>query len=808
MSLRRPLFWSLFALLALVCTVFAIQYFPRAFPLVNLDIRMDRGGALQEARLLAEKLQLGPPEFEQAASFGLDGEVQNFVELEGGGKEAFNRLLGQELYSPYTWRVRHYREKETDESLLLFTPAGRPYGFVEKIPEDEPGAALPSDQARTIAEAAALREWKIDVGSYDRVEDSRQVRPGGRVDHTFVYEHPRRDIGGGRYRLRLTVSGDKPTEVTRFIKIPEGFQRRYQEMRSANQTIGTAASLAMAVLYILGGCVIGLFLLLRKGWVLWRQAVVLGVSLSLLQALAAINEWPLAWMDYDTALSIRGFVLQQTTSVLVRFGGLAILLSLSFMAAESLTRRAFPGQIQFWKIGSPGVANSPAVLGRTVAGYLLVPLFFGYEVTLYLFANRALGWWSPSNILFHPDVLATYFPWLSAIAPSLQAGFWEECLFRAVPLAGAALIGEKMGRRRAWIVGALVVQALIFGAGHAAYPNQPALARVVELIVPSLCFGGLYLSFGLLPSIILHFAFDTVWFAMPLFVASAPGLGLDKVLLVVLSLTPLWIVLAARIRAGRWNDAIDKQLNGEWTPPLKPPPEVETPPPWQAPSRSARLSPVTRRVLQTGGLIGIATWALWGNFQNDAPPLPLTRQQALEVARGALSRQSGATLESWTELAFVQANPDQQHQFIWQTAGDETYRSLLGSYLSPPLWVVRFAKFDQGDTEERAEEFRVYIRPDGQVWRFLHQLPEARSGASFSEQDARELALSAVSAKYKLQPSQLKEISAQPAKLPDRLDWTFTFSDKTQPLPRGETRIGVGIGGAKVVDLYRHVHVP
>ena len=46
---------------------------------------------------------------------------------------------------------------------------------------------------------------------------------------------------------------------------------------------------------------------------------------------------------------------------------------------------------------------------------------------------------------------------------------------------------------------AFVVQAVIFGAGHAPYPTQPSFARPVELIIPSIGFGLLYVYFGLLP---------------------------------------------------------------------------------------------------------------------------------------------------------------------------------------------------------------------------------------------------------------------------------------------------------------------
>ena len=72
------------------------------------------------------------------------------------------------------------------------------------------------------------------------------------------------------------------------------------------------------------------------------------------------------------------------------------------------------------------------------------------------------------------------------------------------------------------------MQAIVFGSGHAPYPNQPAFARPVELILPSIGFGLLYVYFGLLPGIILHFTFDVVWFALPIFLASAPGIWFDR----------------------------------------------------------------------------------------------------------------------------------------------------------------------------------------------------------------------------------------------------------------------------------------
>ena len=56
-----------------------------------------------------------------------------------------------------------------------------------------------------------------------------------------------------RFRVRLGVAGNRLTEVTHFGFIPQSFERRFEELRSSNNTIAGAASLAAGVLYGLGG---------------------------------------------------------------------------------------------------------------------------------------------------------------------------------------------------------------------------------------------------------------------------------------------------------------------------------------------------------------------------------------------------------------------------------------------------------------------------------------------------------------------------------------------------------------------------
>src|SRR4051794_10949067 len=112
--MRRSAFWIALAVMSAAAVGIGIRYFPQAFSIVALDITMDRGHALDAARVIAFGDGLGPPGFSQAASFAGDDEAQTFVELEGGGKEAFTRMLRDRTYAAYTWRVRHFKDGETN----------------------------------------------------------------------------------------------------------------------------------------------------------------------------------------------------------------------------------------------------------------------------------------------------------------------------------------------------------------------------------------------------------------------------------------------------------------------------------------------------------------------------------------------------------------------------------------------------------------------------------------------------------------------------------------------------------------------
>ena len=104
-----------------------------------------------------------------------------------------------------------------------------------------------------LAKFEAAEHWNVDLTNYDLVETSQDVKPSERIDYTFVYSRNDISIGAeGEYRLKLGVSGNKLTEVNHYIKIPETFKRKYEEMRSYNNTIASVANYAILIFYVLG----------------------------------------------------------------------------------------------------------------------------------------------------------------------------------------------------------------------------------------------------------------------------------------------------------------------------------------------------------------------------------------------------------------------------------------------------------------------------------------------------------------------------------------------------------------------------
>ena len=809
---RTRAFWVVYATASALALFVAARLFPLAIPMLELDVTASRADMLAKAREIAAARGLAP-RADAAARFGHDGTTQNYVELEGGGKPAFAALTHGELYSPYWWEVRLFTPGEIEESLLRFRPDGKPIGFARRVAEtyvrDPASAALSADAARALAESRAQADWGVSLAAYALIEHSQETRKSGRVDHTFVYERPEK-LGEATVRLRLSVAGDELVGVAPFVKVPERFERRYRELRSVNNLIAGVAGVAALVLYGIGGIVLGSLWLARRHWLLWRPALVAGACVSGLLALSVLANATGGWFAADTTETVGTFWAKQVGVALALFifGGLG--LGAVFMAAESLARRAFPHHPQLWRLWSRDAGASRQVVGRTLGGYLFVPIELALIAAFYYATNRWLGWWQPSEVLSDPNVLGSGVPALPPIANSLQAGMLEECAFRAIPLSLGALIGARFGLRRAGIAVALVLQAVIFGCAHANYPGFPAYSRPVELFVPSLVWGLIFLRFGLLPTMLLHGTFDLTLFSIPVFLLDAPGARAQQALIVLAGAVPLIVIVARYARSRVLQELPPGLFNGAWQSAGAPRAAVVPTPHAVTEDRYARLF---QRALPLLALAGLAGYALFSPFRADVPSPRLDRAAAVKAAEAALADRGVKLGPEWQRLSTLRSATEEpgvwtMHKFVWREAGRDAYHRLVGSALAGPVWDVRFARFE-GDVAERAEEWRVSVGPGGEIRTVRHTLPESRPGASLARDAAQAIAEQALRTRFGVNPQALRPVAAEETKRPARTDWTFAWADPNVDVGKdGEARYLVALAGDEVSAFGRYVFVP
>jgi len=221
-----------------------------------------------------------------------------------------------------------------------------------------------------------------------------------------------------------------------------------------------------------------------------------------------------------------------------------------------------------------------------------------------------------------------------------------------------------------------------------------------------------------------------------------------------------------------------------------------------------------QRALPVLALLGLIAIVVAGGRRADVPPLSIGRVEAEAAADAALAARGVHLSPDWRHYATTRTAPEDPgqwlgHVFVWREAGQAAYRKLVGNWLAPPFWEVRYARFDEGDVVDRAEEWRVVVDNEGKARSLRHLLPEQRAGAKLSRDDARTLAHRELRQMFGLDPGALREVEAREDAQPARTDWSFTFADPRVEVGKGgEARAVIVVAGDEVSGSGRYVFVP
>jgi hypothetical protein len=763
----------LLALATAALVALAVWLFPQAMPNIALEQTLTSETAVSRARAFAASHGLPVAETRSAVRFSHDDDVQVFLELEAGGKAQVNREVRGRDVALFSWDVRFFRPGDPREVRVTLGTDGRVIGFQRELAQADPRPTLDSAAALALADSVR-RAWLADTADRWRLVSTSvaTVKPSERVDRTVTYERTDRTLGKAPLRLDVLVRGDLASGARAYVQIPEAFTRRYGERRADNDLYANIAS-AFVPLYLLLA-VVAFWGAAKRRAIRWRPAAIGGAIIGVLAGAAALNGIPLGWFGYDTAQTVSAHLGLEVLGAISATLGLGLFATVLLAMGEFLTRDAFPQHFDWWQTRAQ--AGTRPVATRVLAGYTLAAFGLAYVSVFYFVAERGLGWWSPSSIMDDPNQIAAPFPWLSAVATSLQAGVMEEVLFRAIPLALLARATAGRSWQRMAMGGGVVLTALVFGFAHANYASWPAYARGVELFVEAALWAVLYLRVGLVTTIVGHFTYDLVLFGLFTSAGTAMPYRISLAVVALVAAVPALVVaVQAWRRGGLAPDTPDSARFGAWQQGEAPPAAV---PEKAVVAGPLRVNAWTWAALGLTCLVGIPSWV-----PRATPGFSVDRSRAEAIA-DSLVRTLGASPEAWTRLA--EASPNEQsgiRRFLRAKGADSLTSRIARPWLLPGEWTVRYVHTN-GTVGERTESWRVTLAPDGGVVAWSHVLPESL-GAPAISRDSAERAARAALAAVGANATGLALVSAADTARPARRDVSFVFDDTTARLPGG-----------------------
>jgi hypothetical protein len=805
------------ALCGVALVVFAaVGYFlfPKAFPEASLELRVTRRQAAVRARDVLVREAGAPPEvfagasrsgWHEASRFAVDTRTKTYLERTLGLQRA-NRLFGREA-KIWRWDLRWYRSLQKEEWRASVTPRGDFVSFDHEIPESAPGARLDAAEAERRARAY-LRRRGLDAAKLSLREAEPRERPA-RTDWSFVFESPGPRLGDATVRYEVRLQGGSIGAFREFVQIPERWVRGYRRLRSAND----AASSVDAFFLILTGLAMAAVLVSRalRRDVPWKIAGAFAAVAFVLALLSLANEVPVDLFDYDTASPYSAYLVSLGLTALLSAAGQGVLIGGVVAAGEPVFRERFPGRLSVAGVFSRRGLGTRNVFRGIVLGYTLTAFFFAYQAVFYVVASH-FGAWAPADIPYD-DMLNTAFPWVTVLFMGFFPAVSEEFVSRIFSISFL----RPFVKSRFLL---LLVPALIWGFGHAGYPNQPFYIRGVEVGAAGVLLGAVFLRWGIVPILVWHFTVDAVYTALILLRSGNLYYVVTGGLAAGILSVPLVAAAIARRRRGRFQPT--SGLTNADLGSAAPPPRV-FPEPAEAPGT---VSVVSRRVRSVAIVLvaALSTLFLLPARGREARHLDrIGRRGALAAGRAFLSANgedpSRFRSAAYTATGFAEdrdmesAAPEETGRlagfsedaalYVLGHGGWAAYDRLSDTRLPTDLWAVRF--FAPG----RKEEWKLLVRANtGLVAAFAHPIAEDAPAAPPPSPDAARRRAVEAAARLGYPAGSYRVADSGTRVRPKRTDTSIRLEDPSAAAGAARPRLTAVFHGSRLAALYPSLRVP
>jgi len=796
---KRALF--LWVAAGVLGALFACKYFFLAFPEASVNFRISREEALTRAQKFIRGLGENINGYQSTIVFDVDDDAKVYLERQLGLRQA-NQLMSSEL-NIWFWDVRFFRPQQEEEFHVRVNPAGQIVGYDHKIEESRAGASLERAAAQSAAQNYLSAKLGLDPRGWDLLpEEANSKKRPNRLDWSFTWEKHGFRAKDAPYRLQASLQGDRIGGSEEFLKVPEAWQRSYQQLRSSNIFYNQVAIIPYVVL--LGSALWVGISLTKRGQTGWGGAIKLGVIIAALFFLMELNQWQFTRASYDTHDSYSSFVALRLGIALLSALGTALMVTLVLPGGEPLYRSFQPNRMQLAKAFTLRGLRSKEFFSSAVVGLSLAAAHIGFIVAFYMVGSR-FGVWAPQD-LNYSDAVNTSFPWIAGVAIGLMASTSEEFLFRlfAIPFL------ENVTRSR---VLAVILPAFSWSFLHSAYPQEPGYIRGIEVGIIGIVAGIVMLRWGIVATLIWHYTVDASLVGLLLIRSNSLYFKISGAVVAAAALAPLAFACISYLMRGGFE--VDEGLLNR----AKPLPEVSVTS--EPVSETAGVTSHSYDALAPGmiGFLamcllagGVLAWRLKpqsiGEYLKLSVDVRTVRARADEIMR-----QRGLDPKSYYHaIVFVDVTDPVVNEFLRQRIGIDRVNKIYAGRVPGALWRVRYFR------DSQPEEFAVILRPDGSIHSFRHILAEETPGASFTKEEAVARAEKFLSQEKKIDLAGWTLVDSSSEKRPHRVDHTLTWQQNDplddDPGPtsgaadHAHARIDMQLLGDEVTNYRTYIKIP
>ena len=732
---KDGLFIAVCLLVLVTGVLVSLRYFKQAFPEAAVEFRYNRAQsgeiAAQFVDNLAWEISKG---YRHASRFGYDDQAKTYLEKELGVAGA-QPYLGKPVRLWY-WQHRWFQPATKEEFKAFVTPGGEVVRVEHELPETAEGADLSEDSARAIAERFLVGVMGQDSTKLTFIESQRVGRPQ-RADWTFTYRAAGIEpVKGSEYRYSVGIIGDQFGSYREWLKVPEEWMASYRKLRSLNEAAGQVD--AVAFLLTIVAMVAVFFIHMRRKNIRWRIALKFGLAALALIALNQVNEFSQTLYWYNTEDSWPGFLtseLLQGLLAAVAAGAIILLLTAS---AEPLYREQLPDKLALSRMFTARGMRTKSAFKNILLGVTLTSFFFAYQIVFYLGAAK-FGAWSPSDVPYD-NLLNTAMPWLAVLLVGFFPAVTEEFMSRMFSIP---FLQKAFRNRMLWL--ALLIPAVIWGFGHAGYPNQPWWIRGAEVGIAGIIIGIVMLKWGILAALVWHYTVDAMYTAFLLFRSENLYFVFTAAVATGLLVIPLLVALIAYWRKGGFLPEVgvtnaDDIVTGEPAPivppPIPKPPEIVEAPVTHYLPLPARGRMIGISILFAGAIAALIPVEKLGDFVE----YRVTKDEAVRVFADSLRATGWADPDTLRIAAFVYDLDDQfteTHPLAYVLKHTPTVHGF--NLLADTLWGAGRWRVRAWVPENRLRYSGSVHARTGRVESIFAWLPEELPGDSLTKDSARVL---------------------------------------------------------------------